>query len=317
MKKICVSAVILSVMLTVLPLAVYKNTGAPSKSQTEMGSRYLPPKEDSFRVLDMPTDTVTVMGAKEYIFGVVAAEMPVSYEEEALKAQAVAAYTFACYRRRENSEKSYDLTTDSTLDQSFISREKAKEKWGQNAQTYEQKLDGILDAVTGQYISYEEQPVLAVYHAISPGKTESCETVWGKSLPYLVPVASPGDTLSPDYISRVTFSAEELAGRFSGECELSGDPKEYFQNEKVTSSGTVEEVTVCGTTLKGSRIRSLLGLRSSAFKIAYEDGFVFTTYGYGHGVGMSQYGAGQMAKQGSDYREILEHYYTGCVVSGQ
>lgn len=316
MKKICAAALVLAFLLTVLPLAVLKGQEGKNESPSETEAPYVPPAQDSFRILDMKTDTVTVMPAQEYLFGVVAAEMPISYEEEALKAQAVAAYTFACYRRRANRDRSYDLTTDSTLDQSFTERAKAKEKWGEKAEENEKKLDGILEEVKGQYLTYDGQPVLAVYHAISSGKTESSQTVWGNALPYLQPVSSPGDTLSPDYISRVTLSAEKLASLLSEECDLSGEEKEYFKNIKKTPSGTVKEVTVCGKVLSGSRIRSLLALRSAAFEIAYDKEFVFTVYGYGHGVGMSQYGAGQMAKQGSDYREILTHYYTGCTLEG-
>ena len=314
MKKICAAALALAFLLTVLPLAVLNGGEGKTESPSKTEEPYFPPARDSFRVLDMTDDTVTVISAQDYLFGVVAAEMPLSYEPEALKAQAVAAYTFACYRRRANRERSYDLTTDSMLDQSFTDRAKAKEKWGEKAEENEKKLDAVLKEVSGQYLTYDGQPILAVYHAISPGKTESSEAVWGSALPYLQPVSSPNDTLSPDYISRVTFSAEKLASLLSEECELSGDAGDYFKNIKKTPSGTVEEVTVCGKTISGGRIRALLGLRSAAFEISYEKEFTFTVYGYGHGVGMSQYGAGQMAKQGSDYREILEHYYTGCTL---
>ena len=314
MKKICGAALLLALLLTVLPLSVLNGQEKRKETRTKSETTFSPPAEDRFRVLDTANDTVTVMSAKDYLFGVVAAEMPLSYEKEALKAQAVAAYTFACYRRQNNADRSYDLTADSTLDQSFIPREKAKERWGQNAQENEKKLDEILEEVKGEYIAYEDQPILAAYHAISPGKTESSETVWGTALAYLQPVSSPGDTLSPDYISRVTLSAKKLRSLLSEECKFSGEPKAYFKNIKTTPSGIVEEVTVCKKVLKGSRIRALLGLRSSAFRITYKKEFIFTVYGYGHGVGMSQYGAGHMAKQGSDYREILEHYYKGCTI---
>ena len=272
-------------------------------------------KGDTFRICDMQTDTVSVLTADEYIFGVVAAEMPALYEPEALKAQAVAAYTLACRRRADNKDKSYDLTTDYTVDQSYISKADAEKRWGDKAEEYSKKIKDAVADVKNLIVTYEGEPITAVYHAISSGKTEDSRDIWGGSLSYLKPVASPGDKLSPDYINEVKVSAKELQKKLGDECKLSGEPAAYFGEPKRTDSGSVLTVPVCGTDINGAKIRSIFDLRSLNFSVKYADGsFTFTVRGYGHGVGMSQYGANYMAKQGSDFKEILTYYYTGCKV---
>lgn len=317
MKKILCSGMIILAFMLILPLSVMKK---PEAEAAATSAKAVSPKKEVgtaqvFRISDAETDTVTEMPPKEYIFGVVAAEMPALYDEEALKAQAVAAYTFACYRRAENADKAYDLTTDFSTDQSFISEEKAREKWGDKADEYCKKLKNAIDAVENLAVTYDGKPILAVYHALSSGKTEDCKNVWGGAYPYLKAAASPGDILAPDYISKAVFSAEEVKNKLSERCALSGEPSGWFKKAERTPSGTVTGIEAGGSTLSGSEMRTLFSLRSSNFEVAFKDGeFCFTVYGYGHGVGMSQYGADYMAKQGSDFKEILLHYYSGCKV---
>ena len=316
MKKAVVFALLIIGAMLLLPLSQMDKPGTSEPKSGGSAAKIPLAKEavtEQFRVCDMESDTVTVLSAEEYIFGVVAAEMPATYEPEALKAQAAAAYTFACYRRAANRGKSYDVTTDSTLDQAYISREQAEKRWGSKAEEYGKNIRAAVSAVSGGLITYDGKPILAAYHAISPGKTEDCQNVWGGDYPYLRAVASPGDALAPDYCTTVTLTAEELRQKLGDDCTFSGKEAAYFGKPEKTPSGVVKSITVCGTELKGARIRALLQLRSSAFEVAYRDKtFVFTVYGYGHGVGMSQYGANVMARQGSTFKEILAHYYTGC-----
>ena len=317
MKKIIGCAFFVLAFMFILPLGVMKKpeTAKVSAVANEVVLQDSSFRADTFRVLDKDSGTVTKMTAEEYIFGVLAAEMPALYDKEALKAQAVAAYTFALNRQTENADKDYDITTDMGTDQSFITEEKAREKWGDKADEYCDKLKGAVKEVEDFAITYDGKPILAVYHAISSGKTEDCENVWGKAYPYLKSVASPGDSLAPDYISKAVFSADDLRDKLSKTVELSGEPQDYFGKTERTASGTVKSIEVCGSDLSGGEIRSALSLKSSDFEVLYKDGeFVFTVYGYGHGVGMSQYGADCMAKQGSDFKEILLHYYRGCRV---
>lgn len=318
MKKILCSGLIILSAMFIFPLLGATTEQKPAVSAaTKLFTSKTDKQEngDTFRICDMQTDTVSVLTADEYIFGVVAAEMPALYEPEALKAQAVAAYTLACRRRADNKDKSYDLTTDYTVDQSYISKADAEKRWGDKAEEYSKKIKDAVADVKNLIVTYEGEPITAVYHAISSGKTEDSRDIWGGSLSYLKPVASPGDKLSPDYISEVKVSAEELQKKLGDECKLSGEPAAYFGEPKRTDSGSVLTVPVCGTDINGAKIRSIFDLRSLNFSVKYADGsFTFTVRGYGHGVGMSQYGANYMAKQGSDFKEILTYYYTGCKV---
>lgn len=318
MKKILCSGLIILSAMFVFPLfGIRKAEKADVAAATKffISKTDKQEKSDTFRICDMQTDTVSTMTADEYIFGVVAAEMPALYEPEALKAQAVAAYTLACRRRADNKEKSYDLTTDYTVDQSYISKADAEKRWGDKAAEYSKKIETAVAEVKNLVITYDGEPITAVYHAISSGRTEDSRDIWGGSLPYLKPVASPGDKLSPDYISEVRVTAEELQKKLGDECKLSGEPAAYFGEPKCTESGSVITVPVCGTDISGGKIRSIFDLRSLNYSVKYTDGnFIFTVRGYGHGVGMSQYGANYMAKQGSGFKEILTYYYTGCKV---
>lgn len=268
---------------------------------------------DNFKVFK--DNKILELSAADYIFGVVAAEMPALYEPEALKAQAVAAYTFACYRKLNNTNTEYDITADGDTAQCFITREEAAERWGEKADEYAQKIESCVAAVQGELLLYENEPIFAAYHAISSGTTNSCADVWGKELPYLKSVSSTGDTLADGYLSEVSFSAEEIAEKLNSVTTASGEPKNYFSNANTTDNGYVKEIRFCGEVVSGSQICKLLGLRSSNFIINFTDGiFAFTIKGYGHGVGMSQTGADYMAKQGSDYKEILLHYYNGATL---
>ena len=218
-------------------------------------------------------------------------------------------------QKAENADKSYDITTDSTCDQSYITAETAKERWGSKAEEYTEKIKKIIESVSDYMVVWDGKPALTVYHAISAGKTEDSKNVWGTEYPYLKPVSSEGDRLSDDYITKVSFTADELKSKLSGEFEISGDKSKWFGKAELTESGTVTEIELCGEKVKGARIRSLLDLCSSAFEVGFSDNvFTFTVYGYGHSVGMSQNGANYMAKQGSDFKEILMHYYKGCTV---
>lgn len=316
MKKTLLAGLLAPALMLMLPLAALNKP----ETAVAVGAKAEPPptadvREDTFKIYDKENNKVTKMTAEEYIFGVTAAEMPALYHEEALKAQAVAAYTFALYRREENADKDYDITTDHAADQSFITEEKARERWGDKADEYTEKLKKAISEVKGLAITYDEKPILAVYHAISSGKTENCKDIWGNDPPYLKAVDSSFDRLCPKYISKQAFSKEDFCKKLSDKVAFSGKTGEYLKITERTESGTVKTVDICGKKLSGAEIRSVFSLRSSNFEISYNDGeFTFTVYGYGHGVGMSQYGADCMAKQGSDFKEILTHYYSGCRV---
>lgn len=314
MKKIMFLAVFLFGIMLIAPLSVLGEMGevisASAKTEVQKNEN-----KGVFKVMNTEDGKITEISVEDYIIGVVSAEMPALYEEEALKAQAVAAFTFASQRKNENASKEYDITNNHTVDQSFINKEEMKKKWGEEYDTYYEKIKKAVQAVSGYMVCFDKKPIVAVYHAISSGKTEDSKDIWGDEFPYLKPVSSEGDKLHKDYLSEVSFTAEEIRNKLSTETEFSGDESGYFGETKRTDSGVIKEISVCGKKLTGARIRTLLDLRSSNFSIEFKDGkYCFSVFGYGHGVGMSQNGANYMAKQGSDFKEILTHYYTGCSV---
>ena len=290
------------------PSAQY--TQAPSATQptTREGETI-----DVIRTSSGRTETVAM---REYLIGCVAAEMEAGSHLEALKAQAVASYTYARYRRETGGKEA--LSDSGRNDQGYQSAEERKQRWGESFELLEAKVGQAVDAVLGQAITFEGKPIFAAYCAVSAGKTESAENYWGDPFPYLQSVESPGDKLSPGYSKTVTFQTgdvEKAMEKING-VKLGKDPAKWFAAPRRSGAGTVLEIAVGGKALTGRAVRELLELRSANFTIAYQDGvFEIKCLGYGHGVGMSQYGADFMARQGSGYKDILEHYYTGCEIA--
>ena len=264
---------------------------------------------------------------EEYLCGVVSAEMQANYESEALKAQAVAACTYTIYRY-ENSIKNPTIDNghpdayvcdDFTHCKSYLSPDMAVERWGQDwFNKYYPNITSAVKQVCGQVITYENQVINAVFHAISSGTTEPAENVWGTKIPYLVSVDSSFDTTAAGYESTVTFSAADVKKKLEEiSIEVDGDATKWFSPPILGSAGSVASVKVGNKSVSGTQIRTLFGLRSTAFSIsASKNDITFTVHGYGHQVGMSQNGANELAKQGKTYTEILQHYYSGVEIQG-
>ncbi|MBR3641410.1 MAG: stage II sporulation protein D [Oscillibacter sp.] len=266
-------------------------------------------------------ERVEEMALSDYLFGVLAAEMPASFEEEALKAQCVAARTYTLYKIENGSNHApdADICTDPGCCQAYREEAEAREEWGAEAEAYAQKLRGAIAETADEVILYEGAPILAAFHASCAGVTRAAGEVWAEDLPYLRPVSSPEEGAEiPNYYSREEFTLEEFRQKIGAACPnavLGGGAEGWLRDAVTDAGGSVETVRVGGVTLKGSRLRAILGLRSACFTWAIEDGkIVFFVTGSGHGVGMSQYGAREMARQGADYRTILTHYYTGVRV---
>lgn len=271
---------------------------------------------DEFRVYLKDTQKVVEVKTAEYLLGVLAAEMPATNSAEALKAQTVASYTFAYRKAVQNKKSDYDLTNDSSLDQGYIDSEARKAKWGEKQAEYEKKLKDIIAKVEDMLIVYNNEPIFAAYHAISPGNTEAAENVWGTAYPYLKSKSSAYDLLSPQFLSEVKITASDFKNKLiSLGVTPSDDAAKYIGKNAKTTAGTVKKITLCGKEFTGAEIRTAFNLRSAAFDIAFSnDTFIFTVNGYGHGVGMSQFGANYMAEQGSTYTEILNAYYEGVKI---
>lgn len=277
---------------------------------------------DFISVMSSSTGKIEKVGMREYVVGCVAAEMSALYHTEALKAQAVACYTYAkktCEQNGKHKDSSLgaaDITDSPDTHQGYLGKKQRKEKWGEKYDEYEAKITEAVDEVFGYYLSYDGETALALYHAISAGATQSAESMWGSVIPYLISVESPGDKLSPDYESKTVLSKEEFrkAAKSCG-VKLTGDADGWLKKNEKDEYGYTKSLTLGDEKISGSKIREEFGLRSQCFDAEYSEGeFVFICRGYGHGVGMSQYGADYMARQGFSWKEILLHYYPGTEI---
>ena len=274
------------------------------------------PAPDSITVL---TDGGAVtMDMQEYLVGVVAAEMPASFQEEALKAQAVAARTYAMYCALGQKHGEAQVCTDYTCCQAWQSEEALRQKWGGDYDACSQKIRAAVEATAGQYLSYEGQPVFAAFHSSSAGATEDCGQVWNPS-PYLVSVSSPETAEDvPNFVSTVDCTPLDFRDTLlyaHPEADFTGEESGWIGEVRLDGSGRVASAVLGGVSMKGTELRQLFGLRSTAFCLEYTgESFRFTVTGYGHGVGMSQYGANVMAREGGTYTGILAHYYPGTVL---
>ena len=258
----------------------------------------------------MADGTTQVMDLEEYLIGVVMGEMPASFEMEALKAQAVVArtYTLKCagvgVKHGENT-----VCTDFSCCQAYVS----PDGYGGSAEDYEKISQAVADTA-GQVLTYNGKLIEATYFSCSGGVTEDAVAVWGTDYPYLRSVESPGEESATYYTDEVFFTAEEFQNRLGR--ELSGSPGSWLGYTTYTAGDGVNTMRIGGVDYKGTEVRSLLGLRSTAFTMRAENGGItVATKGYGHRVGMSQYGADAMALRGCDYEEILTHYYQGTTLT--
>lgn len=254
----------------------------------------------------------------DYLWGVVAAEMPASFEEEALKAQTCAARTYTAVLQSSAKHPEADICGDSTCCQAYIERSAAEARWGLNAQEYGAKIDRAVAETDGLGVLYEGKPIQALFFSSAAGRTVDAVEVWGNSVDYLKSVDSPEGDEVPNYRSQAILGAEEVKSltlnAYPG-ADLSGDPSTWFGEASRNEGGGVISIPLGGVTLTGGQARSLFSLRSACFTVTWDGSqFVFDVTGYGHGVGMSQYGANAMARDGSGFEDILTWYYTGAEV---
>lgn len=322
MKIYAVLCITVAVIMILTPLAAISFRTAEEAPESSVLSENFTQTQaedsDTISVFMSQEEKTEELDMRDYIIGTVAAEMPASYETEALKAQALAAITYAEYLKKNGSNEEIggaDISDDSSTHQGYMTTDEMREKWGDAYDVYYNKIARAVDAVIDKVITYGNQPIMAAYHAISTGTTESAENLWGEAVPYLVSVESEGDTYSSRYSTTVTLTADELRSVLKeNNINYDADNNEITVNS-VTDSGTVTEITVFGVEMTGMDLRSLLTMRSPSFDVDFEDGvYTFAVKGYGHGVGMSQYGADWYAKQGYTYDEILSHYYAGTEI---
>lgn len=266
-----------------------------------------PPKQEGILVTVKRSSGITIqIGLEDYVIGVVASEMPASFSSEALKAQAVVARTFVLKRMQEGKSIS-----DTIADQVYKDSNQLQAVWGKDYQKYYDKVKTAVTATKGEVAFYQGDLIDAVYSSTTNGKTEDAQYVWGYSFPYLKSVDSHWDLGATPYY-KVTTKTTDTVSKLLG-VPLSSTTSVSVLEKSV--SDRVNQIQIGDQIYQGIKLYQLLGLRSRDFDIAIDDNNVtITTRGYGHGVGMSQYGANGMAKEGYTYQQILKHYYQGITI---
>ena len=243
----------------------------------------------------------------DYLIGVVSSEMPASFNLEALKAQSVLARTYALKAKQTGKN-----LTDTVSTQSYIDIDQMKNKWGNSFNTYYNKIKNAVENTNGEYLSYNGNYIEALCHSTNNGKTESSLDVFGNYYPYLVSVSSEYDKNASSYLRTISMPLDIVSNKLG--LNLNNDS--IISILSYTDGDNIKEININGNNFSGKEVRELLGLRSADFDISINDNNVnITTRGYGHGVGMSQYGANGMANAGYSYKDILSHYYPGTTIT--
>lgn len=273
-------------------------------------------------MLHTKTNTIEEVKLDDYLYGVVSSEMPASFEEEALKAQAVVARTYTIYKIQNSGakHKGADICDNSACCQAWISKDDRLAKWEESSrQSNWEKIVQAVNSTQGKMIIYEGKPINAFFHSNSGGKTETTLNVWGGSgYPYLQAVATAGEEAYSQYSSEATFSKQDFVDKIKAkhsDFSIDFSAQDCIKVLEYTDGDRVKTIQIGNLQLSGVEVRTLLNLRSANFTVAIEaDNITFKVVGYGHGVGMSQTGADSMAKQGSNYEEIIKHFYTGVEI---
>jgi len=298
--KIAAAVVVMAAVITAAVIIV----PSPKKpAHTEWGE---------VKTVDVYVETekrTVTMELEDYIVHVVAGEMPAAYESEALSAQAVAARTYTVHKGG-CARTGADICTSSACCQTYASEEVMRERWGGDYDMYFAKVTDAVSKTEGLILTYDGEPIEALYHASSGGMTESAENVYGNNRPYLVSVSSP----EAESLSKYSLPRAEAAEIISQKYPDAGITAKNIDKElEIISryeSGRAKLVRIGNEEIAGRELRALFALRSTEISIRFTDAdVVFETLGYGHGVGMSQDGAQTMAKDGADFKDILLHYY--------
>lgn len=265
-------------------------------------------KDISYKVLLDNETGVETLELEDYIIGVVAGEMPASFMEEALKAQAVASRTYVLFKRVEDEE--IISVKNGTSAQVYIDEEQMRDKWGSDFQKYYDKIKKAVLETKGEIITYEGNIIEAFYFAMSSGNTNDSKSVFGEARDYLQSVSSDYDNEELNgFLKEVSFTKRDFREKLGIDCD---EPN--ILGLRRNEAGYVDTIEICSKEFKGTEVRTKLGLRSSNFEISIGEDVRVNTYGYGHGVGMSQYGANGYALHGYTYEDIIKHYYSGVEI---
>lgn len=294
-----------------------------TENQTEISNKntYNYSKYGTISLLHKKTGEVEQVKLDEYLCNVVSAEMPATFEQEALKAQAIVARTYTIYKILNKKHDNADICDDSTCCQAWISKDDRLAKWEENQRESNwQKICSAVNETSGKIITYENKPIDAFFHSNSGGITEVPVNVWGGTgYPYLQSVETSGENTYTQYASEVTLSQEELINKLKekySDISIDFTNSEDIKILEYTESTRVKTVKFGNHEISGVEARTLFGLKSTNFEISRDGNNIkFSVKGYGHGVGMSQTGADSMAKNGSRAEEIIKHFYTGVEIT--
>ena len=303
MKKV----ILLLILIISIPVFIVKQE---EKSIEIIKTKYGSINNKVIRVKEVETGNIIRVPIEDYVIGVVAGEMPASFNDEALKAQAVASRTYA-FKRTINNENFFDVTND-TQNQVYIDDEKMKEKWKNNYEKYKEKITNLVLSTKGEVILYNNDLIDALFFSTSNGYTENSSDVFKSNLPYLVSVESNWDQKE----SPVFNSTNEVTkSEFLFNLGLNTNDNINITNIEKTKTGRVKKLTINNKIFDSQKIKNAFNLKSTSFNIEVsKDAVKFSVSGYGHGVGMSQYGANGMAKEGYKYINILQQYYKNCEI---
>lgn len=329
MKESIAAGLLLTVLLFTMSWLHSRQEIPPESPQAEAVSvqrvEETPPTQTSLKDSDIELrvkidGVVQRMTMADYLPGVIRGEMPPNFSPEALKAQAVAERTYICYQMEKGAKAAHpdaDVCDNPGCCNAYLSEAEAREKWGDSFDGWEEKVQAAASETDGTIMLYADAPIMAVFHSSSAGMTAACGDVWSADLPYLVSVKSPETAAGvPNYYSVKTVSAAEFRQTFTAahpDADFSGT---WVTGRTEDGSGRVESLTVGGVTVSGSEMRNLYRLRSTCFTVEVGEEVTFHVTGYGHGVGMSQYGAEELARQGKSWQEILQWYYTDIQIGG-
>ena len=331
MKKYLIYFIIFLTVIFIIPAictqkTVKNNNTGKKESETtqeEQIKTYDYSKYAKIKLYHTDTEKIEELPIDEYIYGTVSAEMPAKYDLEALKAQAIVSRTYTLYQiiNGKNKHGEAGVCDDYNCCQAWISKEDRLNKWDEKErQSNWDKIVKAVDSTSGMIITYNNEPIDAFFHSNSGGKTEVVSNVWGgKDLPYLKSVETSGEDGYSQYSSEVTLSKDELESKIKekhSDFKIDWNEKECIKINEYTDSGRVKTIKFGNIEIAGTEARTLLNLKSTNFTFKIDkDNIIFSVTGYGHGVGMSQTGADSMAKSGSNYDEIIKHFYSGVEIT--
>ena len=281
---------------------ISKNNTTNNVENTSNNSITTPSVSESNIIsLKRANNTVINIELEDYLVGVIASEMPASFNVEALKAQAVASRTYAL-----KAKATGKVLTDTVSTQSYIDENEMRNKWGSSFDVYYNKIKNAVNDTKGEYLTYNNEYIEALYHSTNNDKTESSLDVFGNYYPYLISVSSEYDKSASSYLRTTNIDFNTISSKLG----IPFNNESNIQVLSYTDGGNIKEINIDGKTFTGRQLRELLNLRSADFDIINENGIAnITTRGFGHGVGLSQYGSNGMANAGYSYKDILFHYY--------